>query len=328
MRLVVGSAPHIRHDETITVMMGDVLIALVPMLVMAVVYYGTRALALILISIVSSIAFEYVYTRIYRRKSSIGDLSAAVTGAIIACCLPATAPLWFPVLGAFVAIIVTKQLFGGIGKNIFNPALVAVVFLTVTWPGIFSALPEPFRALTLFGPQQGFTTDQTVLAALSKGVLPNATLQEMLWGTRPTYMGTGAVIVILIAALYLLYRRLISWQIPLAYLATIAMLAWALPRCPVSAGRMTSVLYELMSGSVLFVALFMATDPSTSPISLFGKLVYGVMCGLLTVFIRYLGVFPEGAYFALLLVNPFSMPLDRIAWRLRVKGVVSGHAKQ
>ncbi|MDR3552880.1 MAG: RnfABCDGE type electron transport complex subunit D [Clostridia bacterium] len=319
MRLVVGASPHIHHEENITIMMGDMLVALIPMVVMAGVYYGMRALLLIAISMVSSLAFEYVYTRIYGKIATIGDLSAVVTGVIIACNLPATVPLWFPVAGAFFAIIIVKQLFGGIGRNVFNPALAAIVFLTVTWPGIMSVFPLPSKALSIFGSQEGYTTNETVLSSLRQGLLPNVSYGELFWGSRAGCMGTCAALVILIAALYLFYRRLINWQIPVAFLGTVALFACIFPRTPASAGRPAAVLYELLSGSLLFIALFMATDPATGPISAFGRLAYGVLCGLLTVLIRRLGVFPEGAYFALLLVNPFSMPLDRLAWKLKVK---------
>lgn len=328
MRLLVGSSPHIRHEETVSIMMGDMLFALAPMAVMSYIYYGFRALLLILISVVSSIAFEYVYTRLYGRRSTVGDLSAAVTGAVLACCLPATAPLWFPVLGAFVAVIVVKQLFGGLGKNIFNPALTAVVFLTVTWPGILSSFPKPYRGLALFGANSGYSTDATALASLKNGLLPSVSPAEMLWGDHAGALGTGAVVVLLIAALYLLYRRLINWQVPAAFLGTVAVFALLLPRCPLAAGRFTSVFYELTGGSLLFIAFFMATDPATSPVSSFGRLLYGVLCGAFTVLFRTLGIYPEGAFFALLLMNPLSAPLDKIAWRLKVKGGTLLHARE
>lgn len=309
MRLVVGSAPHIRHDDNITVMMGDMLVALVPMVVMSYVYYGVRALLLTLISVVSCIAFEYVYTRVYRKRSTIGDLSAVVTGVILACNLPASVPLWFPVAGAAFAILVCKQLFGGLGRNLFNPALAAVVFLTVTWSGTMSTFSLPFRQSGTLDVDKAYTTDMTVLSALHQGVVPQVSLNEMLWGNRAGALGTCAVVVMLIAALYLLYRRLINWQLPVSFLGTVAVLALIFPRCP-SGNRIESMLYELMGGSLLFVAFFMATDPATSPISSFGRVLYGVLCGAFTVLLRYLGVFPEGAYFALLLVNPISMSLD------------------
>lgn len=316
MRLALGAAPHIRHDDTVGVVMGDTLLALTPLVAMSVVYYGVRALALTLISVFSCIVCEYLYTRVFRRRSTISDLSAAVTGVILACCLPACVPLWFPVVGAVVAVVVAKQLFGGLGRNVFNPALVAVAFLTAGWPGAMSLFALPMRSLSLGNVDKSFTTDATVLSALRAGRVPTATLQELFTGSYAGALGTGAVLIILAAGLYLLYRRIINWQIPLAFLGTVAVLSLLFPRLP-SGSRVDSMLYELLSGSLVFVAVFMATDPATSPVSSFGRLVYGVLCGLFTVLLRDLGQFPEGAFFALLLVNPFSLLLDRAGITLR-----------
>jgi electron transport complex protein RnfD len=322
LRLTVGSSPHVKHNDSIQIMMGDVLVALLPIIVMSVFYYGVRAAILTGVSILSCVIFEYLYTRILRKPRSINDLSAVVTGILIACNIPATAPLWFPAVGAFFGIIVVKQLFGGIGKNVFNPAVAAIVFLNVTWQGIMSIFPMPFATLPWLNTPQGFLTKQTALASLSQHFLPANTINELFLGNRPGFMGSGAIIVILVAGLYLLYRRIINFQVPFAFVGTVALLAYIFPRSP--SGQLSSMLYEILSGSLIFVAIFMATDPTTSPVTTEGRLLYGFLCGLLTVFLRYNGIYPEGAFFALLLMNPFAKSLDILSWKLNKRGAVNG----
>lgn len=313
LNLETGRPPHLRGRDSVRSSMSDVLIALAPVLGIAVYYYGLRVLFLSAVSVACCIGLEALWGLLFRRSGGIGDLSAVVTGLITALNLPACAPWWFPILGAFVSIIIVKQIFGGLGKNVFNPALTAIVFLTVTWPKLNLIVPMPFP----FGAAGSFRTTETALLSLKQGVTPTATLMEMFLGDRAGAAGTGAVFILLVAAVYLLYRRVIDWRTPAAMLATVAAVALLLPRCP--AGRGVSALYELMSGSVLFAAVFMATDPVTSPSTGPGRAVSGVLCGLTTAFLRYNGIFPEGVYFALLLTNPLSTALD-LGWlRLRQK---------
>lgn len=326
MRLAAASSPHVRSGDNVKITMGDVIILLIPIAIIAVFYYGFRALVLTLISVLSCIVFEYLYRRIMGKYRSIGDFSAIVTGFLIAYSMPVTAPLWMPVAGAFFAIIIVKQLYGGIGKNVFNPAAAAVVFLTVAWPGIMSAFPMPFNKVPLFATPSHFETGRTALAALRAGNLPDNLKYEMMIGYTPGTLGTACIIVILIAAVYLLYRRIISWQIPVAFLGTVALAALLFPRCP--SGRLDSVFFELTSGSLLFVSIYMATDPVTSPVTGLARLIYGVCCGLITVLIRYFGIYPEGAFFAVLLMNPFVVALDRLAWKFRVRGGRLQYAKE
>lgn len=326
MRLAVASSPHIKHEDDVKITMGDTLVALLPLLVMAFYYYGLRAVILTAVSVFSCVVFEFAYRKIQRKKNSLGDLSAIVTGVIIAYNIPATAPLWVPIAGAFFAVIIIKQLFGGLGKNIFNPALAAIAFLTVTWPGIMSTFPLPFTRLAKLRTPVNFETGRTALASLKSGLIPDNKLSEMLLGNRPGNLGTCAVIVIAAAALYLLYRRIISWHTPVAFIGTVALFAFLFPRCP--SGRFDSVCFEIMSGSLIFVAIFMATEPVSSPVTKTARFLYGVLCGLLTVFLRYFGIYPEGAYFALLLLNPFAVMLDRLTWQLKVRGGRLIHAER
>lgn len=317
MRLVVGAAPHLRHNDDIRITMGDMIVPMVPIALMAFYFYGTRVLVLTLISIVSCVVLEYLYRRILGKPRSIGDLSAVITGFILAYNMPASAPLWFPVAGAFFAVIIVKQLFGGIGKNVFNPALGGILFLTVTWPGIMSSLPLPFNQLSVWGNVGKFETGRSALSALKAGQLPDNKLFEMLLGNQPGYFGACAVLVLLAGGLYLLYRRIISWTIPVSFVGTVALISFIFPRSP--AGRLDSMLFEILSGSLIFAALFIATDPVTSPVTNVGRLLYGFFCGLITVLIRYTGIYPEGAYFAIFLMNPFVLALDRLAWKLKTK---------
>lgn len=320
MRLFAASSPHIRHGDDIKITMGDTILPLLFLLGVAVYYYGIRALILTCVSVLSCVIFEYLYRRILGKNRTIGDMSAVVTGMITAFCLPVSAPLWFPIVGGFFSMVIVKNLFGGIGRNIFNPAAAAICMLTVTWPGVMSVFPLTAErtGITAFATPHNFETGRTVLAALKNGQLPDNNFFELFIGYTPGNIGTGSILIIAIAAIILLYRRIIRWQIPVGFLGTVALVALIFPRSP--SGRLDSVLFELMSGSLCFAAVFMATDPVTSPVTSTGRFLYGVCCGLLTVIIRYFGIYPEGAFFALLLMNPFVLALDRLGWKLRVKG--------
>jgi electron transport complex protein RnfD len=329
LRLTAASSPHIRSGDNVKVTMGDVILTLIPLVVISVFYFGWRALMITLVSVLSSIIFEYLYRRIFGRSRSIGDFTAIITGIIIALNMPVTVPLWMPAIGSFFAVIVVKQLYGGIGKNIFNPAVAAIAFLTVTWPGIMKTFTVPFDPLPLFATPPTPPANEVgvfALDLLKKGNLPFNTHLDMILGYTPGNLGTGMIIIILIAALYLLYRRIISWQIPVAFLGTVAIAAAIFPRSP--SGRLDSVFYELTSGSLMFAAIFMATDPVTSPVTGVGRIIFGFCCGLFTVVLRYFGIYPEGAYFAILMMNPFVLALDRLAWKLRVRGGRMLYAKE
>ena len=326
MRLVSASSPQIRSGDNVKVTMGDVIIVLIPLIFVAFFYYGARSLILILTSVLSSVIFEYLYRKLFGRSRSIGDFSAIITGLLIAFNLPATAPVWLPVVGSFFAIVIVKQLYGGIGKNIFNPAVAGIAFMTVTWQGVMSSFPLPFNSLPLFATPKNFETGRTALTALKAGIQPDSLKYEMMLGSTPGYLGTACIVVVIIGGLYLLYRRIINWQIPLAFLGTVAVAAALFPRCP--SGRLDSVFYELTSGSLLFAAVYLANDPVTSPVTGRARFIYGFFCGFFTVVLRYFGTYPEGAYFAILLMNPFAIALDRLTWKFRVKGGRMLYAKE
>lgn len=318
MRLFAASSPHIRHGDDVKITMGDTILPLIFLLAISFYYYGIRTLTITAVSVLSCVAFEYLYRRIIGKSRSIGDLSAVVTGMIMGLCMPVTVPVWFPIVGGFFAMVIVKQLYGGLGRNIFNPAAAAICMLTVTWPGVMSVFPLPAKHFAAFATPQNFETGRTVLSALKDGQLPDNNFFELLIGYAPGNFGTAAILIVVIAALVLLYRRIISWHIPVGFLGTVALAALIFPRCP--SGRLDSVLYELLSGSVIFVAVFMATDPVTSPVTHSGRLLYGISCGIFTVVLRYFGIYPEGAFFALIIMNPFVLVFDRLGWKLRVKG--------
>jgi electron transport complex protein RnfD len=328
LRLTAASSPQIRSDDNVKVTMGDVILALVPLAIIAVFYYGMRAFILIMISVISCVVFEYLYRRLFGRSRSIGDFSAIITGIIIAYNMPVTVPLWLPIAGSFFAIIIVKQLFGGIGKNIFNPAVAGIAFLTVSWPSFMSNFPLTYNPEPLFSTPAPTGSDLgvTALSALMDHHIPPSNKLEMMLGNTPGNLGTACIIVVLVAGLYLLYRRIISWQIPLAFLGTVALFAAIFPRSP--SGRLDSVFYELTSGSLIFAAIYMATDPVTSPVTGRARLIFGFGCGVFTVLLRYFGHYPEGAYFAILLMNPFVLALDRLTWKLRVRGGKMLYAKE
>lgn len=298
--------------------MGDTLVPMLFVLAAAFYYYGPRALTLTLVSVISCIIFEYLTCKFMKSKSNVGDLSAVVTGMILALNLPVTAPLWMPAVGALFAMIIVKQFFGGIGRNIFNPAAAAVAFLMVSWPGIMSAAPLPFGHYRPFATPAGVQMGRAALDALKTGIRPDNTLTEMFLGYTPGYLGVAPVFILLVGFLVLLYRRIANWQVPLGFLGSMALIALMFPRCP--SGRLDSVLYELTSGAAVFAAMFMATDPVTTPVTKLGRFLFGLICGVVTMLLRYFGTYPEGVYFAILLANPFVLVLDRFGWKLRKLG--------
>ncbi|MBE6573051.1 MAG: RnfABCDGE type electron transport complex subunit D [Ruminococcaceae bacterium] len=303
--LHVASSPHIKHVDTTTSIMFDVIVALVPALIWAVYSYGFRALTLTLISVASCIVFEYLYQKLLKKPLTVRDLSAVVTGILIAFNLPVSVPLWVPVMGSFFAIIVVKQLFGGIGKNIVNPALAARVFLFTAWPSKLSGFMHPFEdKLSAFSVSCGdITASATPLASLKTGVSPdNVTLFDMFMGNTSGCIGEVSAILVIIGGVYLLIRRVITWHIPVSFIGTVALITYLFPQVE-SVQPYEFMLAELLSGGLMIGAIFMATDYATSPVTSAGRLIYGVGCGLITVFIRYFGGYSEGVSFAILIMN-------------------------
>lgn len=314
--LAVSPSPHVKHHDTTSTIMLDVIIALIPALIWAVYVFGARSLSLVVISVASCVAFEYLYQKLMKKTVTTGDLSAVVTGILIAFNFPVSVPLWIPVMAAFFAIIVVKQLFGGIGKNIVNPALAARVFIFSAWPSMLGSesYSAPFESgISAFSINTGdVVASATPLASLKTGAYSDMSLFDMFMGNMPGCIGEVSAMLLIVGGIYLLFRKVITWHIPVSYLLTVALLAFLFPQVP-SVHAYQFMLAELLSGGLMLGAIFMATDYATSPVTPNGRIIYGVGCGLLTVFIRYFGGYNEGASFAILIMNLLVWYIDMFA---------------
>lgn len=305
----VASSPHISSGESVRGIMLDVVIALLPALGVSTYFFGLRTLVMVLVSMVSCVFFEFLYRLIMRKYQSIGDLSACVTGILLAMCLPVNAPYWIAVVGSFFAIVVVKQLYGGLGKNFMNPALAGRVFL-FSFPTLMNTWAAPGTDNWV---DLSLTTDAvtaaTPMASLHQGIIPELSLQEMLIGAHGGSLGEISSLALILGGIYLLLRRVISLHIPVWYLGTVAVLTYLFPLG--GNDPLTWMLYNLLGGGLLLGAFFMATDYVTSPVTTRGQILYAIGCGGLTVFLRYFGAYPEGVSFAILIMNAFVWLLDK-----------------
>ena len=304
-KVVVTSSPHIKADDDTRSLMLDVLIALVPALAVAVYTFGARALIHVVIAMVASLVFETIYNKIVHHPNTVGDLSCLVTGVLIAFNIPVAAPLWLSAFGALFGIIVVKMLFGGIGKNFMNPALGARAFMMASWAGFMTTWTAPHANLPLFG--NVTVTDAistaTPLATLKTGAVPADTgLLEMLLGQTGGVIGETSALALLAGGVYLLWRKVITINIPAAYILTVAVITFLFPLSG-DVSRVQWMLSQVLSGGLMLGAIFMATDYVTSPVTPKGQIIFGVGCGLLTVFIRYFGGLPEGVSYSILIMN-------------------------
>ena len=307
-KLLVSASPHIHSPETTTGVMGDVIISLLPALVMAVVWFGSRALALTAVCIGTAVLAEWVSRRVMKRPNTLGDLSAVVTGLILALNLPATLPLWMAAIGSIVAIVVVKQMFGGIGQNFVNPAMTARIILMVSFPTAMARWTAPL-ASAWSADAVTTATPMASLAASSGGNLSAdlPSLWQMLVGYHGGSMGEVCALALLVGGVYLIIRRVISPIIPTAYIGTVAV--WMLLA---GHGDLRFVAYELLGGGLLLGAFFMATDYATSPITAKGKWIFGIGCGIITSVIRLYGSLPEGVSFSIILMNIFVPHIERL----------------
>ncbi len=299
-KLTVSSSPHQKSGDTTTGIMRDVIIALVPAAVAAVIVFGLRALAIIVLSVVSCVLVEFLSRKAMKKDNTVGDLSAVVTGLLLAYNLPATIPFWEVVLGAVVAIVVIKQMFGGIGQNFINPALGARVILMSAFPSKMSA--GAFADTNIVGWGVDTVTGATPMGLVGlDGVQEGApTLMQMFLGTTSGCIGEVSVLALMLGGLFLLVRKVISPILPVAYIATVFVF------CTLAQGfDMYAVMYELLGGGLFLGAIFMATDYTTSPITKKGKLIAGIFCGVVTCIIRLWGSLPEGVSFSIILMNVF-----------------------
>jgi len=302
-KLTVSPSPHVRSAETTTGIMLDVIIALIPAGIASVLVFGIRALVVILLSVASCVLAEFLSRKAMKREQTIGDLSAVVTGILLAYNLPSNIPLWIVVLGAVIAIVVVKQMFGGIGQNFVNPALAARIILMSSFPGKMSATAFTAVHVNQFGWYIDATTTATPLnlVALGTGVQEGApSLTELFLGTCAGCLGEVSALALLIGGLYLIIKKVISPIIPCTYIGTVAVVM-----CLAMKFDLYAVAYELLAGGLFLGAIFMATDYTTSPITKKGKYIFAVCCGLITCVIRLWGSLPEGVSFSILLMNIF-----------------------
>ena len=308
MNLTVASSPHIRGDFRTSRLMLDVVIALIPTLIVGVISLGLRALLVTLVSMAAAVVAELLYSLLLRKRNTLADCSALVTGMLFALTLPATTPYYVVALGSAFAIFFVKLLCGGLGQNIFNPALASRAFVLMLFP----------VALTRYAEVDGVSS-ATPLHHMVMPALPEESILDMFLGNCPGSIGELSALALIIGGIYLVVRKVISARIPLAYIGTVAVLTLVFSKTDAPIQWM---LYSLFSGGLMLGAIFMATDYATSPVTAKGQIVYGIGCGALTVIFRYFGLFPEGVTYAILLMNACVWVIDRYTAprRFGVKG--------
>ena len=308
MSLVVTSSPHIRSKTNTQTIMRDVIIALIPTLLAGIGYFGVRAFNVTFVCIILSFVAEWICGRLIYHRTTVKDGSAIVTGLLLALTLPATVPYWVAAAGSVFAIIVVKGLGGGLGKNIFNPALAARAFLLLFWPSYLTRYAAPGAELSLTGSNVDMVSSATPLHHMQMPALPEESLMDMFLGNRGGTIGEVCTLALLIGGVYLIIRKVISPRIPAAYLGTVAVLSLVFFK---GESPVAWMFYSLLGGGVVLGALFMATDYATSPLTPKGQIIYGIGCGVLTVLFRNFGLFPEGVTYAILLMNAAAWIIDR-----------------
>ena len=301
LKLRASSNPHIRNNEDTRKIMLDVIIALLPALAFGVYYFGMRVAIAAVVSVGSAVFFEWAYRKFTKKHCTIGDLSAAVTGLLLSLTCTPSLPYWMLVVGNFFAIVVVKQLYGGLGKNFMNPAL-----------GGRAALVACYAAAMTSWTNVDAATGATPMAIMKSGDFAALTsaysVKDMFVGFVGGSAGEVSALCLILGGVYLIVRKVISWHIPVAYIGTVAVLTFAFPR---GNDPMTFMLYNVLGGGLMLGAIFMATDYVTSPVTKKGQLIFGLGCGLLTVFIRYYGSYPEGVCFSILVMNCCTWIIDK-----------------
>ena len=307
--LTISSSPHMHSPVTTQTIMRDVLIALAPALIGAVYFFGSRALLVTAVSAAACVCFEWLWCRLMKRDNKTYDLSAVVTGVLLAFVCPPTIPYWIIILGDLFAIILVKMLFGGIGKNFVNPALAGRAFM-FSWPVAMSTWVKVGfeNAAPLFGGAD-IVTAATPLSFMHQKQLPDVSVLDAFFGNVGGCIGETSALLLLIGLLYLLIRKVLTLRIPVAYIGTVAVLAFLFP---MGHDRIQWMAYQLFTGGLMLGAIFMATDYVTSPVTHLGQIVYGIGCGVLTILIRYFGGYNEGVSYAILIMNCCVVLLDRV----------------
>lgn len=299
-KLIVEPSPHIRSNVTTRSIMLHVIIALCPALIAAIVLFGVRALTLTVICCASCVLFEYLFCLVTKKARTTSDLSAVVTGMLLAFNLPVEIPEYMAIIGCFVAIVVVKMLFGGIGQNFANPAVTARIVLMLSFSSAMTTWTQPFA-------YQGAVDAVTSATALTAAPEELPTLMQMFLGDRLGCTGETCVLALLLGGIYLVVMNIISPVTPCAFIGTVAVLALF-----ANGGDATAMLYSVMSGGLMLGAIFMATDYSTTPLTAWGKLIFGIGCGLLTFAIREFASIPEGVSYSILLMNILTPYIDKI----------------
>lgn len=308
LNLTVSCSPHVHAADGTRDIMLDVVIALIPAMLGAVYFFGLRSLCVMAVSVAACVVFEYLYRKLLKKDTTVGDCSAIVTGVLLAMVCPVTIPYWTIIIGDFFAIVVVKQLFGGIGCNFLNPALAGRAFL-FSYPVIMTTWVAPYTSLNLIGSNADAVTAATPMSYLHQGMLPDTSVLYSFIGSVGGCLGETSAVLLLAGGVYLVVRKVISARIPLAYIATVAVIALLFPQ---GNDRLQWLGYQVFSGGLMLGAIFMATDYATSPVTKGGQIVYGIGCGLITMLIRYFGSYAEGVSYAILIMNVTVLLLDKI----------------
>ncbi|MCD4794076.1 MAG: RnfABCDGE type electron transport complex subunit D [Bacteroidales bacterium] len=311
-KLIVSPSPHQLGSNSVKKLMYGVLFALIPTLFISIFFFGLGAIIVILSAVISSVLFEYLITKfILKRESTVMDGSAALTGLLLAFNLPSNLPVWLVIVGAFVAIGIGKMSFGGLGNNPFNPALVGRVFLLISWPVQMTTWPKPSPFTEKMLGYTDVTTGATPLGQLAETMRNGESMSslgekvpdymQMLYGNMGGSFGEVAALALILGLLYMLWKKIITWHIPVSIIGTVAIFTGILWLAdPVN---FADPLFHILTGGILLGAIFMATDYVTSPMSKRGMIIYGIGIGVLTIVIRIWGAFPEGVSFAILIMN-------------------------
>ena len=292
-KLIISSSPHIRLKESISRVMWSVVLALTPAAIISVYLFGLSALRLIAVSILAAVISEVLWQKLMGRKITIGDGSAVVVGLLLAFVLPSRLPWWMAAVGSSFAIVIVKQLFGGLGDNIFNPALAGRAFLLASFPIYMTSWVRPFDAISC-------ATPLAIVKENLSGTIPS--LWDLFIGKTAGSLGETSAVALLIGAGFLFWRKIITWHIPFTYIGTVTLLSWVFGRDP---------LFSVLAGGLILGAFFMAVDPVTSPMTAKGQIIFGVGCGIVTVLIRQWGGYPEGVCYSILLMNALVPLIDR-----------------
>ncbi|MCI8481477.1 MAG: RnfABCDGE type electron transport complex subunit D [Oscillibacter sp.] len=329
LKLIATSNPHIRGSETTQTIMRDVIIAMCPALIWSIVIFGVEALVLTAISAAGCVFFEWLYRFLMKKPQSIGDLSAVVTGILLAFVCPPTLPWWTILVGDFFAIVVVKQLFGGIGKNFLNPALAGRAALVASYAGSMTTWIDPAAGKApILGGAVDVVTAATPLTYMKAGDLAGLQsvydLKAMFIGNIGGCVGEVSSLMLLIGGVYLIGRKVINWHTPVSYIGTVAVLTFLFPK---AGSSLEWMLYSLFGGGLMLGAFFMATDYATSPVTKRGQVIFGIGCGVFTVFIRYFGSYSEGVCYSIMVMNLCVALIDKCTKPTRF-GVVKSNSKE